>query len=575
MGDLLYKHFNKEMENFEEDLKKFVLENPDKIYLLDAIRTKNKDPHIERLFSGVSFLIARLKKELETNVESISDAVIAQHWPFIWQQYPAMMIVEAVSLSSQPMVTIPKRATVVKTSPLGKEKTECVFSSISEEKLSPFQLIKSTYETDCNNFESCLTLDFVNEILGKGSNLFPINEIKLHLNAEKYQALSLYGALTKFVERVDLCTLEGDIYLGNQSLISSGAHNNDVLSLIDENNNFSEPRVIMDFFSFIEKFLFVSLKGIHVLEESYFSIKIYFNRKVFNKLDGFFDLSDKIKVNCIPVVNCYERNGEPFELLSSQTEYPVIVDVMRQESVFPISVYNVNKVFDEKHIPCYPISKFTVDEMNNMYSINRVSVKGKPDKMYFQFGFEDAEYCPVISYDAWVCNGNVPADFLRPETKFLIKKNQCSISLINLQSPTKIKNIIEMKSKSMSLMSHLGMNFASLVSLEHLKKILSLYVPDDEKKINRKRYVDCIKEIDLIDRDFLSKGVMQSYWALDISFDLSCFANAGEAILWCEVLSRFLVRYAPINKRFEVKFYSIDSEESWVFSYDQGFSQVL
>ncbi len=575
MSDLLYKHFNQEMDKFEDDLEKFVLDHPDKIYLLDAIRTKPKDPHIERLFSGVSFLIARLKKELETNLEAISEAVLAQHWPFIFQQYPGLMIVEAVFLSSQSVLTIPKGTPIIKTPPLGADKTECVFSSVSEEKLRPFQLIKSSYETSYHDFESCLTLNFLQENGEEKNNLLPIDEITLHLHAEKYEALSLYGALTQFVERVELCTLEQNTYLGNQSLISSNTANDDILSLIDENHHLSEPRIIMDFFSFIEKFLFVKLRGIHVVEENYFSIKIYFNRKIFNQLGDSFDLSGKIKINCIPVVNCYEKNGEPFELLVSRTEYPIVIDMMRQESVFPVSVYNVNKVFEKTNTACHPLSKFTVDEVQNTYAISRVPVKGKPDNLYFQFGFSVDESLSVISYDAWVCNGNVPAALLRPKTKFLTKESQCSISFMNLQAPTKINNIIEAENKSTALMSSLGLHFSSLANIEHFKKILSFYVPNDTKKINHKRYIDCFKKMDLLNCDFLSKGVMKSYWVLNIVFELSCFVHVGEAILWFEILSRFLLRYAPINKKFEVRFHSIGGEESWVFSYDQGFAHVL
>ena len=136
INNALYENFTKEIHSFEKDIKKFVDKYPEKSYLLEAIQGKEKDPYVERLFSGVAFLVSRLRSELDETLDSISEAILRQHWPFVFQPYPAIMIVEALSIKAPSGIIVSQGEPLIKTAPIGEEKTECIFSSISDEKFS-------------------------------------------------------------------------------------------------------------------------------------------------------------------------------------------------------------------------------------------------------------------------------------------------------------------------------------------------------------------------------------------------------------------------------------------------------
>jgi type VI protein secretion system component VasA len=83
---------------------------------------------------------------LFSGVACISDAVLEQHWPFVFQKYPAMMVVSADFFSDFKNITLEKGMPILKTAPLRDEKAVCIFSTIAEEKVLPITLNKVVYE---------------------------------------------------------------------------------------------------------------------------------------------------------------------------------------------------------------------------------------------------------------------------------------------------------------------------------------------------------------------------------------------------------------------------------------------
>jgi type VI secretion system protein ImpG len=571
MNERLYTHFNEEMDWFEEEIKGFVSAYPDKSHLLEAIKEKNKDPHIERLFSGVAFLVAKLRQSLETNIESISDAVLEQHWPFIFQKYPAMMMVSADFFSDFKNITLEKGMPILKTAPLGDEKAICVFSTIAEEKVLPITLNEVVYAYEDCARQFCMVLDISYKMSGQEPDSLLVEKIKFHINAEKYEALALYGALMDWVESVAFCIGDEVLCYGDRSWITSGWCTENLLDGLNENNNLSEPRIILDFFAFVDKFLFFEIKNIPRIEAGDFKIKIYFNQPVLKSTKNQIDLSEKILINCFPVVNIFKESGEPFELLASKIQYPAIVDVQKPGSVFPVAIADVTKVFRDRSIPCQNLNGgvFLNSGADNVYAIHREPCKGNVDKLYFKF-LNSGSDVPTVSYSAWVCNGNIPHLLIEPDMKFLVKEKNYALILKNKKRPIKITDLFAHKNSSLPLMAHLGVHFSTFSDVENLKKIILLYIPSDKKHLNYKRYVDCFKRVDLAHQDFFEKGVMKSRWDLKISVDLTEFINLGEYLLWFHILSRFFLYYAPINASFTVIFEEISSDNTWVFAYSAG-----
>jgi type VI protein secretion system component VasA len=277
-------------------------------------------------------------------------------------------------------------------------------------------------------------------------------------------------------------------------------------------------------------------------------------------------MTNKIKINCIPVVNFYEKSGEPFEYHHSKESYPVVIDHARLNSIVPICVKSMHKTSNQVAIKCEEISEININlvKNKNSYFVSKSYVDDKLSDLCFQLYSDEKEAEQIISYDAWVYNKNTPAEGISPNAKFLIKKKEESFTLINLQRPSKEKKVFNINRSYETCLEILGMHFSDITNVSAFKKMLMLFVPKDDRKVNKMKYVDSIIDIKISYQDYLKKGMMRNIMIVTFIAHLNHFDNIGEAILWFKVLAKVLSAYVPVNQSVKIMTQVEDEEESWV-----------
>ena len=514
---------------------------------------------MERLFEGFAFLMGRLREKLDDDLPELTEGLVSLLWPHYLRTIPSLSIVEL-----SPDIAQMKRNELIATGfevlsqPIGPQRTRCRYTTTQDLTLRPLALesVRLDYEPDGR---SLLRLRFACGALTDWSQI-DLSCLPLFLNADAPLASALHQALT-------LNTQALFVRLPGESSRHRLAGHFAPKGFADEDrlwpkgdSAFSGYQLLLEYFTFREKFMFVTLCGLEHLDlppgTPWFDLEVLLREP----WPPAFNLSaEHIRLHAVPVINLFTLESDPLALAPLQTDY--LLRPMRLQDGHT-EIYSVDRVTASKNAERHDYVPFTSfrhkggmlrDEAPERYFHTRLKrgANGLHDTWLILggegFDLDRLHDNDSLSLQLTGTHGQLPRKALQSTLLDTpVRSSQTGLRVRNLCAPTLPCYPPNRDRFHWRVLSHLGSNFLPMLdNAEVLRGTLALYDWTDSE-LNRRRLAAIVEVnhhlVQRFEKGFLLRGV-----DIEVTLDANGFSGEGDISLFGEMLHRFFALYADIH----------------------------
>ncbi len=551
------------------------------------------DPYVERLLEGFAYLTARVQVKLDAEFPRFTQSLLETVFPQYLAPTPSMAVVRFdPDLASKSLIggfVIP-RDTTIRTRASKGDSTRCVYRTAHEIKLWPVEIVQASY------FDRNLhSLGLPPEAGAKAA-------ISIQLEATADLNFSEIGldSLEIFLRGSDslpallmehwVADSEG-LWVRDSSVAGSpwaalpsgsvrliGMENHEAL-LPPAPNTFEGYRLLLEYFSFPQRFLFFKLLNLanYTRELKSKRLEIAFAlRKVDTEIGPKIN-SSLFALNCTPVVNLFPQKADRIELNDRSSEFHVVVDRTRPTD---FEVYQIQSVTgygatsgEQQEFRSFYRSGDS-DSKNTAYFTTHRKMRN-PTEREKRFGklsaysgcevyisLADASSAPYrsgleqLGVSVLCTNRHLPVSMSQGDrsAQFAVEVNGPIKSITCLSGPTSPRPSFATGETAWRIISHLSLNYLSLTESSGkndagaLCQMLKLYVDPEDRSAQKQ--IDGILSVQSrpVLRRVPSLGMVAFARGLEITvnFDEDAFAGTGVFILG-SVLEQFFARHVAIN----------------------------
>ncbi|MEN5018000.1 type VI secretion system baseplate subunit TssF [Erwinia sp. Eh17-17] len=561
MDDLTLRYYEAEMRYLREAGKEFSRAHPDRAAMLNLDKPGARDPYVERLFEGFAFLMGRMREKLDDDLPELTEGLVSLLWPHYMRTIPSLAIVEfSPDWRNLRQAETLEQGFPVLSRPVGPHKTACQYRTTGEIPLQPLHLAHVCLQTETDGrsairlrFECPEKVDWAKAGLDK---------VAIYLNADSPVASALHLAMTRQVHatwarhagtNTERCKFDG--WCKPMGFEEQGR-------LWPKGESaFSGYQLLLEYFSFRQKFMFLELRGLEAIglnaASSWFEIDIVLNQTWSSDLP--FE-TENFRLHCAPVINLFTLEADPLTLNPLDNEYLLRPLRVQDGHTEIYSVDNVHGAVKHGKHAYVPFTSFRHrggmmrhDAPERYYHTRvRRGASGLYDTWLILGGgaFEVeklAEKPESLSMRITGTNGQLPRKAL--ESTLLdrvVKAGKVPVRVLNLTAPTMPLYPPASDRFHWRVMSHLGSNFLSMMdNPEVLRGTLALYDwTDDEMNRRRLEAIVAVQHrlIRRFERGFMLRGV-----DIEVTLNADNFAGEGDVNLFGEMLHRFFALYADIH----------------------------
>ena len=559
MEDLTLRYFDAEMRYLREAGEEFALAHPERAAGLNLDKAGARDPYVERLFEGFAFLMGRLREKLDDDLPELTGGLVSMIWPHYLRTIPSLSIVEfSADWREMKEPAVLEKGFEVLSQPVGEKRTRCRYTTTQPLTLLPLSLSRAGVSTDPDG-RSVITLRFECGALADWSAI-DLSRIPLYLNADAPLAGALHEALTLNVAKTAI-RFPGDVDRRPlEARFAVCGFSQEEALLPDAGNSFSGYQLLLEYFTFREKFMAVSLRGLESIElpeaTPWFEIDVVLNKSWSHE----FPFSEKhLRLHCSPVINLFTLESDPLHLDSLRTEY--LLRPMRIQDGHT-EIYSVDAVTSSRHTGHQAYVPFTSfrhkggmlrHDAPECYYHTRV--KRGPSGLHdtwLTLGGEAFDNHTVpddekLSLSLTGTNGQLPRRALQSTLLDTVVKSTASrIRVRNLTAPTLPCYPPDQDRFHWRVLSHLGSSFLWMMdNADVLRGALSLY-DWTENEMNRRR-LEAIVEVKHSEAERFEQGHFLRGVQIEVTLNSSGFAGHGDICLFGELLNRFFALYTDIH----------------------------
>lgn len=338
----MFKHYYEDELEFLRELgSEFAGSYPD---IAGELGLGARDPDVERLLQGFSFLTARVRETMDAEFPNLLYPLLGQIWPQALRPSPAIGVVEfkpVHGMFHEPYTL--KRGATLNSIPV--DGTICQFRTVYELKLLPCQIDEVRLEapSSARHLIHIRLLSLPNALL----KLVDGQPLRFHLHGSVRQSFGLYQWLNQ-----NLLSIRYRVYgpehelklerqLPLQSLSWLGWNPDDSL-LPYPPYSFSGYRHLHEYFLFPAKHLFFELGGLSFAQDVQAAeeLEITFELKPLQG-DPLTLSKENLRLHCVPVVNLFPHPAQTLRLDATRSEY-----LLRPEGIRPehFDIFSVEKV---------------------------------------------------------------------------------------------------------------------------------------------------------------------------------------------------------------------------------------
>lgn len=537
---------------------------------------KCEDPHVERLIQAVAFLTARVQRKLDDEFPEITDALLGILYPHYLAPIPSMSIAQFVLDPEQGKVTsgytVP-RQTQLFSRPV--DGVQCRFRTTYPVTLWPIEVAAARIESQDiplwgKQVKSVLRL----QLHCTGGTTFQelqLDTLRIYLQGESQIAYALYEVLLTQVKGVRMRGVGGkdagklrDIVLPPDTIRAVGLETDEGMLPYPSHAQLGY-RLLHEYFTFPQKFLFVDISGFQQACRGTMGTRL-------DLLIGLEDVPrqaaaigpEHFGLGCTPVVNLFEQLAEPIRLDHTQMDYRVVPDIRRPNAheVYRINTVSVTNAHGDQARSIQPIyslnHRHTQERQSEYWHAARRPSTRKDDSgtdLYLSLVDMDLELTDspgeTLVIDVTCTNRDLPARLRLDDGRgdFELEEAAPVAKIKALVKPTATVRPPLSAANQWRLISHLSLNYLSLTeSPEALQEILRLYDFSDSSGVRQQ--IDGIMEVSSkrVVRRPTSMGWHGFCRGLEVTLLLDEDKYVGSGVfLFATVLERFFGLYANLN----------------------------
>ena len=577
MVDELLPYYNRELTYIRRLAAEFAEAHPKIAGRLRLSADAVEDPYVARLIEGFAFLNARIRHKLDDDFPELTDALLGVLYPHYLAPIPSMSIVR---FASEPDLTtsyhIPK-GTELETETVGGE--PCLFRTCYPVELWPIQieaaaltgrpLVAPANPRAGGAVASLrLTLTCLNPEM-TFTELGP-DRLRVFLRGQPQQVYPLYELIMNNTVSVALADSASDseaVILGPDCIKPVGFDREEGM-LSYPARSFVGYRLLTEYFTFPEKFLFFDITGLSaktlVEAGNKLEVFLYMNRA---STDLERSVSDEtFALGCTPIVNLFHQQAEPIQLSHAISEYRVVPDARRPAAT---EVYSIDSVIatspdgeEIDYVPFYSVKHGNGSEgpQTFWHATRRPAGRRDPGTEVF-LSLVDLDFNPAASSDWVVTVGTTCLNRDLP-SKLPYGGGHPQLQLVEGASPVASLSCVTPPTSTLRppmgdrgrwrLISHLSLNHLSLTDgeegVEALRDILKLY--DFRDSAETRAVIDSIlsvrSKLGVARAPARDMGAFCRGVDVSVEFDAQRFSGSGLFLL-ASVLERFLALYCSIN----------------------------
>ena len=576
MADDLLTYYERELSFFRQMSAEYAAKYPKIAARLLLESDQSEDPHIERLIQAVAFLAARVHHKIDDEYPEITESLLNTLYPHYLAPVPSMSIVQFVLDPNQGKLTagypIAQGATLYSQPVDG---SPCRFRTCYPVTLWPVEVQSANLESVDSRLGVLpraavgLIRMEIRSLGGIKPAQLQLDHLRFFLHGEGPLPYALYEMMFNDVIEVRVRTSGSkdarDVVLPANSIRTVGFGPDEGL-LPYGPRSFLGYRLLQEYFSFPEKFLFFDLTA---LDQAMPSIEgdraeILFLLKRVPRLEQTIT-KDTFRLGCAPIVNLFSQIAEPLRINQAQTEYQVYPDIRRQNAseVYAVdSVVSVRPGSNEtiEYRPCYSF-KHAAERENQQafwYAARRPSPRKGDSGTDVFLSFVDFGFRPTLPaaetllIHATCCNRDLPGKlpFGGDRGEFDLEGAAPLARIRCLRKPTETFRVPLRRGTQWRIISHLALNYLSLCDggKDALQEILKIYDFADSSVVRQQiNGITGLASRPIVGRprSMPWNGFCRGL-EVTLEFDEEKFIGSG-VFLFAAVLEKFLGLYTSLN----------------------------
>jgi len=544
------KYFLNELDSLREIAQEFSQANPT---LAPQLAQASADPDVERILEGVAFLTAGIRQKIDDDFPEFSQGLLNQIFPHYLRPIPSATIVEF------------KPTPILKntlTTPAGTyldsvvvDEVRCRYKTTYSVDVSPISIttaLSNKTSTGRRVIDLTLKLEGMNLTTWKTDNL------RLHVGGDYQGAVDIFFILNHFLDSISLIDAQGNEITGNNMVVTPVGFDDDFKLLEYPSNSFPAYRLIQEYFSLKEKFLFLDVKGLgeylNQLSGNTFTLRFYLNEFPFQipKISAA-----RFVLHATPAVNLFKHEAETFLNDYKRSEY--LLRPMRntndQYHVYTVDqVVGNNRKLAQKNTYT-PMGLFDPDTNNSpVYQTYTRAGESGAALSYISFSYPptfNTENKESVQVELTCTNGKHTDKLKAGDISKKTSNTSELVDFINIIAPSSSQDAPTGQSVLWRLLSHLAINYLSLAETDNLKSLLELYIfsgqsGNEQDVANRKR-INGITEVAVQACDRLIKGIPMRGQEVQVTVNASHFTSRGDMYLFGMLLDRLMSSFASLN----------------------------
>ena len=358
--DLLY-YYERELSYLRRMGAEFAERYPKVAGRLQLEPNKTEDPHVERMLEAFAFLAARVHLKIDDDFPEVSEALLNVVYPHYVRPIPSMSLVEFQLDPDQGKLTtglhVPKDSVLLSRPVNG---VACRFRTCYDTTLWPLNIAGAQWLTPdrlrppVRSPDAVAALRFEMRCLPDVRfDALELETLRFHVDGDSNLAYALYELLSNNAVRILVRELGGrgstpkTITLPGSALQPVGFGQDEGM-LPYPRRSFLGYRLLQEYFTFPEKFLFFDLAGFDQVRAAGMgeAVEVVILVAPFERGErrpmleaGVSERS--IRLGCTPVVNLFPQTSEPILLTQRRHEYVVVPDARRRLTTETFSVDQV------------------------------------------------------------------------------------------------------------------------------------------------------------------------------------------------------------------------------------------
>lgn len=611
MDPRLLRYYNDELKFMREMGGEFARRYPKIAARLGLDAFECADPYVERLLEGFAFLAARIQLKLDAEFPEFTQHLLELVYPDYLAPTPSMAIVqfqpELTEAGLAEGFTLP-RDTVLR-SLLGKgDRTPCEFRTATDLTLWPIELDEVEYVTNTSvlpdpNLPRTPSpragLRFrLRATAGLSFDQILLEDLPLYLRGSDELPMRIYEQLLGNTLAVMVRPLGGEKcaeqMLPASAIGRAGFDSRDAL-LPEAPQSFSAYRLLHEYFSFSNRFMFVELRGLgQALRRctgSEVEILVLLKRSelALERKIG----PEQFALFCTPAINLFPKRSDRIHVNLRDNEYHVVPDRTRPMDfevygVAEVKGYGSGDTDEQVFRPLYGSSDLRLHgDSQAFYTIRRerrvLSERQRqqgPRSSYVGsevfLSLADAAQAPFrqdlrqVGVETWCTNRDLPMQMPVGvgKTDFTMESGAPVNAVRVIAGPSRPRPSLAEGDTAWRIVSHLSLNYLSLVEADAeqgaaaLRELLSLY--GDLGDANVRQQIEGVRSVSTrpVIRRISSQGPAAFGRGLEVTvtIDETAFEGTGCFLLGA-ILAELFARYVSINSFAETVVRTVDRGE--------------